>query len=120
MKKLLKFINENHHYIIAAAVIIVCSLWTYGCESMTNSILNPNQRINRAELQIEVDYFLAHAQLKVLDLNKQDEIKQRILDLGSIFATTGTINPTGLLNTAIAVAGISFGLNQRKRRINSE
>lgn len=119
MRKLFKFLNENHHYIIAAAAIISCSLWTYGCHSQVNSILNPNQRISRAELQIEVDYFLAHAELKLLDLDRQDEIKQALLDLGSTFATTGTLNPTGLLNTAISVAAIAFGLNQRKRRLNN-
>lgn len=119
MKKTLKFLNENHHYIIAAAVIAVCSFWTYGCHSQVNSILNPNQRISREELQIEVEYFMAHAELKLLDLDRQDAIKQALLDLGSTFATTGTLNPTGLLNTAISVAAIAFGMNQRKRRINS-
>lgn len=119
MKKTLKFLNDNHHYIIAAAVIIACTFWTYGCHSQVNSILNPNQRVSRAELQIEVDYFLAHAELKFLDLDRQDQIKQALLDLGSTFAATGTFNPTGLLNTAISVAAIAFGLNQRKRRLNN-
>jgi len=119
MKKALKFLNENHHYIIAAAVIVVCCFWTYGCHSQVNSILNPNQRISRAELQIEVEYFMAHAELKFLDLDRQDQLKQTLLDLGSTFATTGTLNPTGLLNTAVSVAAIAFGLNQRKRRINN-
>lgn len=118
-KKLLKFANDNHHYIIAGIVIAICIFWTYGCESQVNSILSPNQRINRAELQIEVDYFLAHAELKTLDLNRQDEIKQSLLDLGSTFATTGTLNPSGLLNTAVSVAAIAFGLNQRKKRLNN-
>lgn len=119
MKKALKFINDNHHYIIAAIILLVACFWTYGCHSQVNSILNPNQRITRAELEIEVDYFLAHAELKFMDLDKQDQIKQALLDLGSTFATTGTLNPTGLLNTAISVAAIAFGLNQRKRRLNS-
>jgi len=118
MKKALKFLNDNHHYIIAAAVIAICTFWTYGRHSQVNSILNPNQRISRAELQIEVDYFLAHAELKFIDLDRQDTIKQTLLDLGSTFATTGTLNPTGLLNTAVSVAAIAFGLNQRKKRLN--
>lgn len=119
MKKALKFINDNHHYIIAGIILALACFWTYGCQSQVNSILNPNQQITRAELKIEIDYFLAHAELKVLDLDRQDAIKQALLDLGSTFATTGTLNPTGLLNTAISVAAIAFGLNQRKRRLNS-
>ena len=119
MKKLLHFMNENHHYIVAGIILAIACFWTYGCQSQVNSILNPNQLITRAELKIEVEYFMAHAELKALDLDRQDQIKQSLLDLGSTFATTGTLNPTGLLNTAISVAAIAFGLNQRKRRINS-
>lgn len=119
MKKALKFLNENHHYIIAGIILALACFWTYGCHSQVNSILNPNQRITREELQIEIDYFLAHAELKFIDLDRQDQLKQSLLDLGSTFATTGTLNPTGLLNTAISVAAIAFGLNQRKKRLNN-
>jgi len=119
MKKILKFCNDNHQYLIAVVIIAAISFWTYGCESHVNSLLNPNQLISRGELQIELDYVLAHAELKFMDLDHQDEIKQSLIDLGSTFATTGTLNPTGLLNTAISVAAISFGLNQRKRLINA-
>lgn len=118
MKKFLKFLNDNHQYIIAAAIIAAVSFWTYGCHSQVNSILNPNQLVTRGELQIELDYVLAHAELKFMDLDEQDRFRQMMIDLGSTFATTGTLNPTGLLNTAISVAAIAFGLNQRKKRIN--
>lgn len=119
MKKLLKFINENHHYIIAAAVIAVCTFWTYGCESQVKSVLNPNQKVTRAGLQLELDYLIGQLELKFATLDRQNELKQTLLDLGSTFATTGTLNPTGLLNTAVSVAAIAFGLNQRKRRLNN-
>lgn len=118
MKKILKFLNDNHHYIIAAAIIIAAMFWTYGCESNVSGLLNPNQRISRQELQIEINYIIAQAEVKFMDLDKQDQLKQALLDLGSTFATTGTLNPTGLLNTAISVGAIAFGLNQRKRRLN--
>lgn len=119
MKKILKFINDNHHFIIAAAIIAVCCFWTYGCESQVSGLLNPNQRITRQELQVEIDYIIAQAEVKFMRLDQQDQFKQALLDLGSTFATTGQINPTGLLNTAVSVAAIAFGLNQRKKRINA-
>ena len=119
MTKILEFLNDNHHYIIAGIILLIATFWTYGCESQVSGLLNPNQRISRAELAIEIDYVLAQAELKFMDLDKQDQIKQTIIDLGSTFATTGTLNPTGLLNTAISVAAIAFGLNQRKRRLNN-
>lgn len=117
MKTILKFCNENHQYLIAAAIIAAVTFWTFGCESQVSSVLNPDQKINRAGLQLELDYLVGQLEIKFVTLDRQDEIKQSLLDLGSTFATTGTLNPTGLLNTAISVAAIAFGLNQRKRLI---
>lgn len=119
MKKALKFLNENHHYVIAAIILLLACFWTYGCESKVKSVLNPGEKVTRAGLQLELDYLVGQLEIKFATLDRQDELKQTLLDLGSTFATTGTLNPTGLLNTAISVAAIAFGLNQRKRRINN-
>ncbi|MBA7658076.1 hypothetical protein ES703_66024 [subsurface metagenome] len=118
MKTVLKFLNDNHQYLIGAIVIAAVMFWTYGCQSQVSSMLHPERKITRAGLQLELDYLVGQLEIKFADLDKQDEIKQTLLDLGSTFATSGTLNPTGLLNTAISVAAISFGLNQRKRRLN--
>jgi len=115
MKTVLHFLNENHQYAIAAVVIAAATFWAYGCQSQVNSLLNPTQQITRPELQAEIDFLIAQAEIKFTDLNKQDQIKQALLDLGSTFATTGTLNPTGLLNTAVSIAAIAFGLNRNQK-----
>lgn len=119
MKTILKFCNVNHQYIIAAIIIAAATFWSYGCESKVRSLLNPDQWITRPQLQLELDYTVGQLEIKFANLDRKDEIKQTLLDLGSTFATTGTLNPTGLLNTAISVTAIAFGLNQRKKRINN-
>lgn len=119
MKKLLKFLNDNHQYVIAFVIIAAVMFWTYGCESQVRSMLHPERKITRAGLQLELDYLVGQAEIKFTDLDQQDLFKQSLLDLGSTFATTGSLNPTGLLNAAISIAAISFGLNQRKKRINA-
>lgn len=115
MTKILKWLNDQHWYLIAIAVIAVSIFWTYGCESQVRGLINPDQRINRAELQNELDFIIGQARIKAEDLDRQDEIKQALLDAANIMSTTGTINPSGLINLAACIGAISFGLNRNQK-----
>lgn len=115
MKNLLKLLNNNHWY--AIAIILVCGLlfWIYGCQSEVYSLINPDQKVNRAGLQVEVNYILGRARVKLEDLDQQDEIKRLLLEQAAIFGTTGTFNPMGLLNTVITIVAVAFGLDRNKK-----
>jgi len=115
MKKLLSFLNDQHWYIVGLVIISAVVLWTYGCESQVSGLLNPNTQINRAELQNEVNFIIAQAKIKTSDLDKQDEVKQALLDAANIMGTTGTINPSGLINVAACIGAIAFGLNRNQK-----
>lgn len=115
MIKLLQILNENHWYLIAGVIACGFVLWLYGCQSTVTSLLHPQQRINRAQLELEVDYIMGQAEIKLTDLNQQDQIKYLLLDQAAIFGSTGTFNPMGLLNTFISIGAIAFGLDRNKR-----
>lgn len=115
MTKILNWLNEQHWYLIAAICIVSVCLWTYGCESTTGSLLDPNQKINRAGLQNEINYILGQAEIKAADLDKQDAIKQALLDAATVIGSTGQINPSGLLSLAATIGAISFGLNRNQK-----
>lgn len=118
MATLLKFCNDNHWFLIGGACIAAMTFWIYGCQSTVTSMIDPNQKINREQLQLETDYIIGQAKVKLQDLDRQDELKQLILDQAAIFGTTGTFNPMGLLNTLISIGAISFGLN-RNQKLNA-
>jgi len=115
MKALLSWLNEQHWYIIATIVIAVAIFWTYGCESQVTSMLDPNQKVNRMGLQNELNYLVGQVEVKVADLDKQDEIKQALLDAANVIGTTGSINPSGLINLAACIGAIGFGLNRNQK-----
>jgi hypothetical protein len=117
IKTILKFANDNHWYLSAAAIIAVAIFWTYGCESQCKSLVNPEQLINRSELQNELNYLIGIAKSREENLDKQDAVKQSLLDAANVMGTKGTINPSGLINLAASIGGISFGLTQRQKRI---
>lgn len=81
--------------------------------------MQPEKMINRAELQLELDYLIGQAQVKFLALDKQDEIKQTLLDAANVISSTGQINPSGLLNITATIVAISFGLNRNKALQNA-
>lgn len=90
-------------------------IWAFGCESTVVSMMDPTKKITRAELELESDYLIGRLKCKLNELDKQDEIKQLMIDQANIFATTGTFNPTGLLNTGISIAAIAFGLDRNRK-----
>ncbi len=115
MEKILDWLNANHWYIIAGIVISILLFWAYGCESQVTSMLNPNVKVNRAGLQNELQYIVGQVEVKVSDLDRQDEIKQALLDSVNIIGVGGSINPSGLVNLAACIGAISFGLNRNQK-----
>jgi hypothetical protein len=117
LKTILKFVNTNHWYLFAGVILITAVIWTYGCESQCKSLINTDQLVNRSELQNELNYLVGLAKSREENLDKQDAVKQSLLDAANIIGSTGTINPSGLINLAATIGGISFGLTQRQKRI---
>lgn len=115
MKKLLNFMNEQHWYVIAFAIISGLVVFSYGCVSTTTSLINPDRKINRLELQNELDYLFGLAEARAEDLNRQDAIKQAFLDAANVMSQAGSINPSGLINLAACIGAISFGLNRNQK-----
>lgn len=111
----LRFLNDNHWYIVAVVILSSAIFWSYGCESKVSSLLDNANLVNRAQLENELQYLIGEANAKIANLNKQDEIKQALLDAANIVGQGGQINPSGLLNIAASVGGIAFGLSQRQK-----
>jgi hypothetical protein len=119
-KTVLSFLSENRWYVIAGVILSFAIGCTYGMQSKCPSLVQPGAKINRAQLQNELHYIIGQAKCYEADLDKQDAVKQSLLDAANILSTTGTINPSGLLNLAASIGGISFGLSQRKRALTAE
>lgn len=96
---------------IAIGVLV----WVFGCASTVPSVIHPEQLINRAELDNELQYLIGLVQARSQSLDRQDMAKQALLDAAKIIGTTGSINPAGLLNILGTLGAISFGLNRNQK-----
>lgn len=105
LDKLKTFMNHERYQVVAIFAALSICLWIYGCESQTKSPTDPTQKITRAQLAGEIDYYLAKAEIAYKDLDRQDEIKQKLMDAAAIAAQGGRINVAGLILTNLGILG---------------
>jgi len=112
LKKLLKWFNHNHWYVIGTIILASLSVWFVGCKSTVNSLLTPDKLVTRGELQAEIEYLINLAETRKDELNRQDEIKTQLLNIASVVSADGTFNPSGLISILTTIASLSFGLDR--------
>lgn len=116
MNKIYAFIRHNSCQILS---IIACSLivvFAYSCQSTVVSIVEPSAHVTRAELLLEVETFLAKAELKFGDLDRQDLVKETIFNCVLDLIGGKGVNPIGVATTILGVLGLgAMGDNIRKR-----
>ena len=103
---------------------ILC--FAYGCEPTARSIINPNMKFTRLELEAEIKNITQIYSLRIKDIEKQEQFRQTIFNQILITAETGTINPIGVLTSVLAILGIGAAgddvrlRRQRKKRLYLE
>lgn len=105
--KLKSFIDKNYLIIIGQVLAALIVIWIYGCESTVTSLNGPELRVTRTELNHELEQFLALANIKFAQLDKQDEFKRIIFNNAVILGTGGTVNPIGVITALFALTGLA-------------
>lgn len=118
MSKILDtLLNHERYQTISFIIAFAVLLWFLGCESQTPSIMHPETKVTRAELEMEIDTFMAHATLRYDSLDQQDELRKLLADSALLVASGGTINYTGLIPTVFSILGVgAIADNVRKRK----
>lgn len=115
-KKILKFCNHNHWYVIATILCFAMCIWLFGCQSKCESLIDAQKKVDRAELQNELNYLVGLAEARAKELDRQDELKQQLVNAASLVGEGGTLNPSGLISIFTSMAAVSFGLDRNYRR----
>lgn len=118
MKKLWAFIRHNQGISIGGAIAIAVLIWTYGCQSQVRSIVDPIVLVTRAELELEVENYLALAELRFADLDRQDQIKSTLFETAITFMQGGNVNPAAVAIVIGNILGLGAIIdNVRKRTL---
>jgi len=143
----LKLIDHNRYTALGMVLVVVAISFMIGCTSNVRSLTGDGQSVNRetferevidedsklaqekvrleaevAALNVRVAAFNQKTEAAVVSLDRQDEMKAKVLDLfgGAIMsAAEGTINPAGLAVSAVSLLGLIGGItatadNRRK------
>jgi len=116
-KKILAFMNRERTQIIAGFVCIILTVWGLCCESKVQSLMDPTQKVTRDELLIEVDRFLATAEIRFKNLDLQDNLKALFFDKLVLWSQTGVFNPMGIIPLIVGIYGIGAATDNVRKRI---
>jgi len=106
---MLQWIKNHSGILITSLITIGLLVWLYGCEPKTQSLVASNQLVNRQELQLELDQLIGLAQLRMADLDKQEQLRAVILQNALILVQGEPFNPVGLITAIAAIYGIAQG-----------
>jgi len=124
MAELMKWIRHNQGIFVA---LVICSgllIWTLGCQSKVTSLKDPTKKVTAAELALEVEteslrmqaeleQLIKRAELKHVELSRQDDIKQKLLDFALLTSEAGAFNLSGLIGLVAGVLGVGAVVDNR-------
>lgn len=125
-EKLKKMVRHNEGMTVCVILACAVCVWCYGCESKAFSLIEPGLQVTRLELtgeleaetarlSAELTTLQAKARLRGEQLDKQDELKAAILEIGLVVAKGGTINPVGAVVSLVGLLGIGAVVDNRKK-----
>ena len=120
----MEWVRHNQGFAFAVIIAIAISFWIYGCESKVASILAPNQKINRVELNLEIakeqkrleaelDNLIALGNARNQDLDRQDELKRKLAEFGMMAVESGGVNPAGVATLLGSILGAGLLVDNR-------
>lgn len=122
-EKITSILNHERYKLVGAVLCIALMFWFYGCESQVPSLVHVGKKVNRAELQLELEQLIASAGVRVMDLDRQNAFKSALFEQSVLLAQGGTINPVGLGLSIAAILGIGATVDDvrtRKRTKNNQ
>jgi len=106
MTFLKRFFNHERYTTICTILALCLIIWIVSCDSKVSSIRNPAIKVNREQMQLELDNTLIMYESRFLKLDRIDKLKQLLIDNAAIVSQGGQFNPIGLLTSIAALLGI--------------
>lgn len=112
-------LNGNLLTVLAVQACIVLMIWCYSCEPKVASLKETGEPVTRDELQIELDTYLAQAEVRFKQLDKQDQFKQSLVNAAIQYVQGGQINPIALVVSLFAILGVGQTGDKVRKKIQS-
>ncbi|GAF86828.1 unnamed protein product [marine sediment metagenome] len=101
-----EWLKKNTRVLIVYGVIIGSMVYLYSCESTVRSMENGKRFVTRPELQIEINTYLDRVDIKFASLDRQDRLRQIVVNNAMLIAQGSELNPVGILTGLLSIYGI--------------
>lgn len=108
-RAMISWLKKNSSIIITVFVSIALIIYLYGCEPKTRSLVRNGETVNRQELQLELKQLIALAQIRMLDLDKQEQLRAIVFQNALILMQGQPLNPVGIISGVLAIYGVTQG-----------
>lgn len=115
LNKIWKVIKHNHVFVGSLVVCVILTIWFYGCQPQTASPFDPDTKITREQLDIDVKAMADKIALAYMDIQKQEQIRAAILNAGLAYIKGEGLNPIGLVTTLTGILGLGAVLDNRRK-----
>jgi len=103
--ELKKMLKDKWPFVISAICCAGFALYAFGCRPETKSLIHPNIKVDRSELNIEIDTLLAQYENRVADIERQEQLRKFIFEQTLVVAQGNTLNPAGIITALFAILG---------------
>lgn len=112
-EKIWTAIKHNKFIVASTIVSFVIVIYAYGCQPQTENPFNPQQKVTREKLDAEVQRYATEVSLAYKDIQRQEQIRDTLINAGLAYTQGEGINPIGVAATILGVLGIGAVVDNR-------
>lgn len=112
MAWLKKLLNHERYTTIGLLLSIVLVIWLTACQSKVRSIIYPERKLTRDQMQAELDTYLAQYDYSIQRLDQQDAIKKLLLQNALLVSQGGVFNPYALIPSIAGLLGVGLTVDR--------
>jgi len=101
------WLKKNKKTVIAYTVTIGVLIYLYACESQVRSLDGSRRLVTRVELQAELNTYLDKIDIRFASLDRQDKLREIILNNAMIVVQGQPFNPAGLITAVLTLYGVT-------------
>lgn len=113
----LQSVKSKWEWVMVMALASGLVIWIVGCPPTTTSLLNGTTKITRDELQLELDSLIMSAKFRMEDLDRQEKLRQMVLQNALLVLQGQPFNPLGILSGVAALYGIGAAVGTGKKKL---
>lgn len=113
--KIKTFVRHYPWIVVAIVLVAFLVVWLCGCEATGPSPSDPERKITRSELQLEIETFLARAERSETIILQKEQLRDFALRQTFIISQGGAVNYYGLATSLLSILGIGSILDNRRK-----